>query len=201
MLQAVSVVHRGLFHSCAGLSVRMSSTGINPKGLLANRVAVVTGSTEGIGFAIARCLAQDKAHVVVSSRKQQNVDLAVATLQGEGLSVTGTVCHVGKAEDREWLVAKVLEHHGGLDFLVCNAAVNILVGGTLKASEEVWDKVRGSEGSWLRTESEIPDMCSVLLHMLGQPEDCAGIVSFLCSPDASYITGESFVVTGFSPRL
>uniref|UniRef100_A0A8C7EW96 Dehydrogenase/reductase 2 n=1 Tax=Neovison vison TaxID=452646 RepID=A0A8C7EW96_NEOVI len=141
-------VHRGLFHSRAGLSVRMSSTGINPKGLLANRVAVITGSTEGIGFAIARRLAQDGAHVVVSSRKQQNVDRAVATLQGEGLSVTGTVCHMGKAEDRERLVAK---HHGGLDFLVCNAAVNILVGCTLKASEEVWDKVRGSEGSWLRS--------------------------------------------------
>ncbi|XP_047593244.1 dehydrogenase/reductase SDR family member 2, mitochondrial-like [Lutra lutra] len=143
MLQAVAVVHRGLFHSCAGLSVWMSSTGINPKGLLANRVAVVTGSTEGIGFAIARCLDQDRAHVVVSSWKQQNVDLAVATLQGEGLSVTGTVCHVRKAEDREQLVAKVLEHHGGLDFLVCHAAVDILVGGTLKASEEVWDKDAG----------------------------------------------------------
>ncbi|XP_045866237.1 dehydrogenase/reductase SDR family member 2, mitochondrial isoform X2 [Meles meles] len=283
MLQAVARVHRGLFHSRAGLSVRMSSTGINPKSVLANRVAVVTGSTEGIGFAIARRLAQDGAHVVVSSRKQQNVDRAVATLQGEGLSVTGTVCHVGKAEDRERLVTKVLEHHGGLDFLVCNAAVNILVGGTLKASEEMWDKIltvnvkspalllsqmlphmenRGmgavilvsslaayipqvklgvyniSKTAMLgltRTlslelapkgirvnclvpgiietrfsqvptptraaESEIPDMCSVLLHRLGQPEDCAGIVSFLCSPDASYITGESFVVAGFSPRL
>lgn len=60
-----------------------------------------------IGFAIARRLAQDGAHVVVSSRKQENVDRAVATLQGEELSVTGTVCHVGKAEDRERLVATV----------------------------------------------------------------------------------------------
>uniref|UniRef100_A0A452UJZ2 Dehydrogenase/reductase SDR family member 2, mitochondrial-like n=1 Tax=Ursus maritimus TaxID=29073 RepID=A0A452UJZ2_URSMA len=145
-----------------------------------------------IGFAIARRLAQDGAHVVISSRKQQNVDRAVAALQGEGLSVTGTVCHVGKAEDRERLVATVLEHYGGLDFLVCNAGVNPLVGSTLKASEEVWDKVRA--------ESEIPDMCSVLCR-LGQPEDCAGIVSFLCSPDASYITGENIVVGGFSSRL
>lgn len=60
-----------------------------------------------IGFAIARRLARDGAHVVISSRKQQNVDRAVAALQGEGLSVTGTVCHVGKAEDRERLVATV----------------------------------------------------------------------------------------------
>ncbi|XP_045866239.1 dehydrogenase/reductase SDR family member 2, mitochondrial isoform X3 [Meles meles] len=281
MLQAVARVHRGLFHSRAGLSVRMSSTGINPKSVLANRVAVVTGSTEGIGFAIARRLAQDGAHVVVSSRKQQNVDRAVATLQGEGLSVTGTVCHVGKAEDRERLVTKVLEHHGGLDFLVCNAAVNILVGGTLKASEEMWDKIltvnvkspalllsqmlphmenRGMGAvilvsslaayipqvklgvynisktamlgltrtlslelapKGIRVNCLVPGIIetrfSQVLHndeffwndfkkrykvqRLGQPEDCAGIVSFLCSPDASYITGESFVVAGFSPRL
>lgn len=45
--------------------------------------------------------------MVVSSRKQENVGQAVAALQKEGLSVTGTVCHVGKAEDRERLVTTV----------------------------------------------------------------------------------------------
>uniref|UniRef100_A0A2K6EM28 Dehydrogenase/reductase 2 n=1 Tax=Propithecus coquereli TaxID=379532 RepID=A0A2K6EM28_PROCO len=142
MLRVAALVHWGLFRPCTGLSVRMSSSGVAQKGILANRVAVVTGSTDGIGLAIARRLAQDGAHVVVSSRKQQNVDRAVAMLQGEGLSVTGTVCHVGKAEDRERLVAKALEHSGSVDFLVCNAGVNPLVGSTLGASEKVWDKVR-----------------------------------------------------------
>uniref|UniRef100_A0A8D0V1G5 Dehydrogenase/reductase (SDR family) member 4 n=2 Tax=Sus scrofa TaxID=9823 RepID=A0A8D0V1G5_PIG len=86
-------------------SVRMASTGVERRKPLENKVALVTASTDGIGLAIARRLAQDGAHVVVSSRKQENVDRTVATLQGEGLSVTGTVCHVGKAEDRERLVA------------------------------------------------------------------------------------------------
>ncbi|XP_032449377.1 dehydrogenase/reductase SDR family member 2, mitochondrial-like isoform X7 [Lynx canadensis] len=275
MLPTVACIHRGLFPSCAGLSVRMTSRGIGQKGILANRVAVVTGSTDGIGFAIARRLARDGAHVVVSSRKQQNVDRAVAALQGEGLSVVGTVCRVGKAEDRERLVATVVEHCGGLDFLVCSAGVNPLVGSTLGASEQVWDKIlevnvkapalmlsqllphmekRGSGAVILvssisayvphvelgpynisktallgltRTlslelapkgirvnclvpgviktdfsKSEIIDMCSVLLlSRIGQPEDCAGLVSFLCSPDASYITGENIAVAGFSSRL
>uniref|UniRef100_A0A8C8UI53 Dehydrogenase/reductase SDR family member 4-like n=1 Tax=Peromyscus maniculatus bairdii TaxID=230844 RepID=A0A8C8UI53_PERMB len=138
-----------------------------------------------IGFAIARRLAKDGAHVVISSRKQQNVDRAVATLQEEGLSVTGTVCHVGKAEDRERLVAK---HSGGVDFLVCNAGVNPLVGSTLGASEQVWDKVRCHP----REKS---------LDLFLNPEDCAGLVSFLCSADASYITGENIVVAGCSSRL
>ncbi|XP_005877043.2 PREDICTED: dehydrogenase/reductase SDR family member 2, mitochondrial-like [Myotis brandtii] len=107
--------------------------------------AVIAISALRIGFAIARRLAQDGAHVVVSSRKQQNVDQALAALQGEGLSVSGTVCHVGKAEDRDWLVATALRHSGNVDFLVCVAGVNPYVGSTLGSSEEVWDKVRSGD--------------------------------------------------------
>ncbi|XP_012611534.2 dehydrogenase/reductase SDR family member 2, mitochondrial [Microcebus murinus] len=280
MLRAAAWGRWGLFHPCTGLSVRMTSSGIAEKGVLANQVAVITGSTNGIGLAIARRLAQDGAHVVVSSRKQQNVDRAVAMLQGEGLSVTGTVCHVGKAEDRERLVATALEHSGSVDFLVCNAGVNPLVGSTLGASEQVWDKILGVNvkapalllslllphmenrrgavilvssiaaympqvelGAYnvsktallgltrtlalelaprdIRVNCLVPgfidtDFSKVLcknkaffknlkenvgLQRIGQPEDCAGLVSFLCSPDASYITGENITVSGFSCRL
>lgn len=52
-------------------------------------------------------MARDGAHVVISSRKQENVKEAVDILKEEGLSVTGTVCHVGKAEDRQHLVTTV----------------------------------------------------------------------------------------------
>uniref|UniRef100_A0A8D2AHQ5 Dehydrogenase/reductase SDR family member 2 n=1 Tax=Sciurus vulgaris TaxID=55149 RepID=A0A8D2AHQ5_SCIVU len=146
-------------------------------------ILIILFSICRIGFAIARRLAQNGAHVVICSRKQHNVDQAVATLQREGLSVTGTVCHVGKAEDREKLVATALEHSKGIDFLVCVAGVNPLVGSTLGSSEQVWDK-----------------LFSVSFRF-GEPEDCAGIVSFLCSSDASYITGENITVAGYSPNL
>uniref|UniRef100_A0A2I3SMN8 Dehydrogenase/reductase 4 n=1 Tax=Pan troglodytes TaxID=9598 RepID=A0A2I3SMN8_PANTR len=151
----------GLLGLCARAwnSVRMASSGMTRRDPLANKVALVTASTDGIGFAIARRLAQDGAHVVVSSRKQQNVDQAVATLQGEGLSVTGTVCHVGKAEDRERLVATL----------------------------------------WMDKEKEESMKETLRISRLGEPEDCAGIVSFLCSEDASYITGETVVVGGGTP--
>nr|XP_009425812.3 dehydrogenase/reductase SDR family member 4 isoform X2 [Pan troglodytes] len=185
----------GLLGLCARAwnSVRMASSGMTRRDPLANKVALVTASTDGIGFAIARRLAQDGAHVVVSSRKQQNVDQAVATLQGEGLSVTGTVCHVGKAEDRERLVATAVKLHGGIDILVSNAAVNPFFGSIMDVTEEVWDKL------WMDKEKEESMKETLRISRLGEPEDCAGIVSFLCSEDASYITGETVVVGGGTP--
>ncbi|XP_030740751.1 dehydrogenase/reductase SDR family member 2, mitochondrial-like, partial [Echinops telfairi] len=184
-----------------GLSVRKNSRGRHQQGTLADRVAVVTGSTDGIGLAIARRLAQDGAHVVISSRKQPHVDRAVATLQGEGLSVTGTVCHVAKAEDQERLVATALEHCGGVDFLVCNAAVNPLVGSTLGASEQVWNKILD-----VNVKAPALLLSQLLPHMEKRGGGAVILVSSISAykpyvPDASYITGESIVVAGFSPRL
>ncbi|XP_059771198.1 dehydrogenase/reductase SDR family member 2, mitochondrial-like [Balaenoptera ricei] len=101
-----------------------------------------------IGFTISRHLAQDAAHVVVSSQKQQNVGLVVAALKGVGLNVMGTVCHVGKGEDREQLVAMVLEHCRGVDFLVCVPGINPLTESTVGSSEQVWDKGRSGEAGW-----------------------------------------------------
>ncbi|MEE6516453.1 hypothetical protein FKM82_025954, partial [Ascaphus truei] len=73
------------------------------------QVALVIGSTYGIGLAIARRLAQDGATVLLNSRTQENVDRAVRELTEEGLNVSGTTCHVGNAEDREKLVETVRE--------------------------------------------------------------------------------------------
>ncbi|XP_054986876.1 dehydrogenase/reductase SDR family member 4 isoform X2 [Sorex araneus] len=231
----------GLLRGCCAQvwkSLRMASSGGARRDPLANKVALVTASTDGIGFAIARRLAQDGAHVVVSSRKQQNVDRAVATLQGEGLSVTGTVCHVGKAEDRERLVATAVKLHGGVDILVSNAAVNPFFGNMLDATEEVWDKglgpynvsktallgltknlalelgprnirvnclapglIKTSFSSVFWTDKAREDSVKEAMRIgrIGKPEECAGIVSFLCSEDASYINGETVVVGGGTP--
>ena len=60
-----------------------------------------------IGYAIAKRLGEDGAHVVVSSRKQDHVDRTVRTLKDANLKVTGQVCHVGKREDRDRLVQSV----------------------------------------------------------------------------------------------
>ncbi|XP_069490037.1 dehydrogenase/reductase SDR family member 4-like isoform X2 [Ambystoma mexicanum] len=107
----------------------------------AQKVAIITGSTEGIGLAMARRLAQEGAYVVVSSRKKMNVDRAVEELAAENLSVSGVVCHIGKEEDRQRLVNTALEKYGGIDYMISNAAVNPFVGNVLDTTPEVWNKI------------------------------------------------------------
>ncbi|MGH0179168.1 UNVERIFIED_CONTAM: hypothetical protein FKN15_000585 [Acipenser sinensis] len=119
----------------------MSSSNPGPSGKLQGKIALVTASTEGIGFAAARGLAQQGALVVLSSRQRDKVDRAVAELRSQNLNVTGTTCHVGKREDRERLVATTVRDHGGIDILVSNAAVNPFFGNIMDSTEEVWDKI------------------------------------------------------------
>eukprot|EP00192_Tetraselmis_astigmatica_P018594 CAMPEP_0117688734 /NCGR_PEP_ID=MMETSP0804-20121206/24027_1 /TAXON_ID=1074897 /ORGANISM="Tetraselmis astigmatica, Strain CCMP880" /LENGTH=251 /DNA_ID=CAMNT_0005501285 /DNA_START=173 /DNA_END=924 /DNA_ORIENTATION=+ len=108
---------------------------------LNGKVAIVTASTSGIGLAIVRRLGQEGVKVMLSSRKQKNVDGAVASLRGEGLEVTGCVCHVGTAEHRKTLVSRTLEAYGQVDILVSNAAVNPATGAITEQSESVIDKI------------------------------------------------------------
>nr|XP_023395859.1 dehydrogenase/reductase SDR family member 2, mitochondrial-like isoform X1 [Loxodonta africana] len=209
--------------------VRRTSSAVTRGATLANQVAVVTGSTKGIGFAIARRLAQDGAHVVVSSRKQQNVDQAVVELQGEGLSVSGTVCHVGKAEDREpgghdaechcegpspAADSAAAPHGEEKKLRAYNVSKTALLGLTKALAVELAPKnirvnclVPGViDTAFSQVVFEDPSLWTYMKALcgtqrVGQPEDCAGIVSFLCSSDASYITAESIMVAGCSFHL
>ena len=70
---------------------------------LKGKTAIVTASTDGIGLAAARRLAEDGAKVWISSRKEDNVVQALDALKADGLNVNGLVCHVSKQKDREIL--------------------------------------------------------------------------------------------------
>ncbi|KAM9329584.1 dehydrogenase/reductase SDR family member 4-like [Gastrophryne carolinensis] len=105
------------------------------------KVALVTGSTDGIGLAIARRLAQDGAQVIISSRKQENVDRTVKELKAEGLDVEGTVCDIGLSKDGEGLVNTAVQKFGGIDILISNAATDYDIWKTLDCTEELWDEL------------------------------------------------------------
>ncbi|KAL8046007.1 hypothetical protein ABFX02_08G150800 [Erythranthe guttata] len=105
------------------------------------KVAIVTASTQGIGFGIAERLGLEGAAVVISSRRQKNVDEAVEKLKGKGIEVLGLVCHVSDAQQRNNLVEKTVEKYGKIDVIVCNAAANPTVDGILETKESVLDKL------------------------------------------------------------
>ena len=88
------------------------------------KIALVTGSTMGIGLGVARVLAEAGAHVVISSRKPEDCARIAGELAKEGLSVEGRACHIGKMEDISAMAAHLREKHDGLDILVNNAVLS-----------------------------------------------------------------------------
>jgi len=91
---------------------------------LTDRVAIITGSSKGIGKAIAEGLAEFGASVVVSSRKQEAVDAVAAELTEKGYSAQAIACNVSQPEDRKYLIEETVKTYGRLDILVNNAATN-----------------------------------------------------------------------------
>jgi len=245
-------------------------------GRLANKVAVVTASTEGIGYGIAKKLGKEGAKVVISSRKQENVDKAITSLKSENIEVMGTVCNVSKPEHRQEMIEKAVDTFGGIDILVSNAAANPVYGPILDTSPEAWDKIFDTnvKSSFFLSKEVIPHIesrgggsivfvtsivgyvpmemlgpysvsktallglikamvpqCSqknirvnglapgiidtnfstaltsnpkaekyilsqIPMKRLGTPDDTAGVVAFLVSDDAQYVTGETILATG-----
>jgi len=91
---------------------------------LRGKVALVTGSTHGIGAATARVLAQAGAHVLVSSRKPDECEQVARALRDAGLSAEARACHIGRMEDIAAMSAHLSAAHGGLDILVNNAVLS-----------------------------------------------------------------------------
>jgi NAD(P)-dependent dehydrogenase (short-subunit alcohol dehydrogenase family) len=111
---------------------------------LTGKVAIVTGSSKGIGRAIAEALARAGAKVVISARKMEPCDEVVRALAEEGREAVAIPCHIGKREDVEALVAKTRERFGSIDILVANAAVNPYFGPMTGLSDDAFDKVMQS---------------------------------------------------------
>lgn len=101
-----------------------SQNRIRPLFDLNGKVAIVTGSSKGIGEAMARGLAEFGAKVIISSRKQEAVDAVADAFRTDGLEATAIACHVGDAEQRKELVQKTIDTYGRLDILINNAATN-----------------------------------------------------------------------------
>ncbi|MEK9706366.1 MAG: SDR family oxidoreductase [Alphaproteobacteria bacterium] len=108
---------------------------------LSGKTAIVTGSTKGIGRAIAVALTEAGARVTVSSRDEGRVAETAAALKDAGHEVLGVACNVGRKPELENLVAKTVEAFGPVDILVCNAAINPYYGPAMEIPDDVFTKV------------------------------------------------------------
>ncbi|HKT99506.1 MAG TPA: SDR family oxidoreductase [Paraburkholderia sp.] len=154
---------------------------------LSDRIALVTGASRGIGEAIARLLAEQGAHVIVSSRKLEDCEAVAADIRANGGSAEAFACHVGRMEDITATFAHIREQHGRLDILVNNAAANPYFGHILDTDLAAYNKtvevnVRGyffmsvEAGKMMKAQSRGVIVNTASVNAL-QPGDRQGIYS------------------------
>jgi NAD(P)-dependent dehydrogenase (short-subunit alcohol dehydrogenase family) len=108
---------------------------------LSGKVALVTGSTRGIGKSIAEELARAGAKVCISSRKAEACEETRAELQQKGFEVMAKPCNVSRKEELQALVDATLANWGQLDIVVANAATNPYYGPLTGLPDEAFDKI------------------------------------------------------------
>jgi NAD(P)-dependent dehydrogenase (short-subunit alcohol dehydrogenase family) len=111
---------------------------------LTGQVAVITGSSKGIGRAIAETMAAMGAKVVVSSRKADACEAVAESIRKAGGDATVIPCNIGRRQECEALVSGAVAKYGKVDALVCNAAVNPYFGPLAGISDDAFDKIMAS---------------------------------------------------------
>ena len=236
-----------------------------------NKVCLVTGSTMGIGYAIAERMGLEGATLVIASRRKENLTNAENSLKSLGINFFSAVCNFNSKEDRVKLLVAIKEKYGRLDVLVCNVAANPYFGFSYDITEKEFDKIfevnvkntfftikealpllkttKNSNiliissqagytpfphlGVYSMTKTVLLSMTKMLAEELakftmrvnciapgiintkfakaiidsdeakanfmkraGLPDEISGAAAFLCSEEASYITGETLCITG-----
>jgi NAD(P)-dependent dehydrogenase (short-subunit alcohol dehydrogenase family) len=129
---------------------------------LSGKVALVTGSTKGIGEAIVHRMAEHGAKVVVSSRKADACEKVAGDINAaRGSEVAIPVpCNINYKEQIQNLVNKTREKWGRIDVLVCNAALNPYYGPQMEIPDDAFDKIMGANvksNHWL-CQMVLPEM-------------------------------------------
>ena len=108
---------------------------------LKNKTAIVTGSSRGIGRAIAVAYSRAGARVVITSRKADACAAVVEQLKSEGLEASAIACNISRKEEVLGLVDQTEKLYGTVDVLVCNAAVNPYYGPMAGITDDAFSKV------------------------------------------------------------
>lgn len=242
---------------------------------LSGKVALITGSSRGIGYAIGRRLAQAGCDVALVSRNDTDVKAAAETLLPLGVRSVGLAADMRITAEAQAVPRTVVDLLGRLDILVNSAGVSIRTP-ALEVTEDLWDKTLdtnlkgmffcsqsaashmvtrgagsivniGSVQSFVAQRNQAPydaskggvvmltkvlavewaqygirvncvapgsirteinkeylsrpenlqkNLSMIPLGRIGDPEDVAGVVAFLCTEDAAYVTGATVLVDG-----
>ena len=108
---------------------------------LEDKVALITGSSKGIGKAIAERMAEQGAKVVISSRNQDACEEVAAGINAEGGEAIAIACNINYQEQLENLVSQTQQRLGSVNVLVCNAALNPYFGPSQNIPDEAFEKI------------------------------------------------------------
>jgi NAD(P)-dependent dehydrogenase (short-subunit alcohol dehydrogenase family) len=140
---------------------------------LQNKVAVITGSSRGIGRAIAEQMALAGAKVVISSRKADACEEVAAAIRGAGGEALVIPANISDKAQLQNLVDKTVQTYGRIDVLVCNAAINPYFGPSSGISDEQFDKIMHANiksNHWL---------CNMVLPQMAARQD--GVILIVSS--------------------
>jgi len=137
---------------------------------LGGKVALVTGSSRGIGRAIAEEMAALGARLAIVGRSPESCAEAVAAIEAAGGEAVAFPAHVGRRDAVEDLARAVLEHFGRVDILVCNAAANPYFGPLSGLPDEAFQKI-------FQTNVQGPLwLCNALIPQMAERKDGAVIL-------------------------
>ncbi|MCR9073833.1 MAG: SDR family oxidoreductase [Alphaproteobacteria bacterium] len=137
---------------------------------LTGKVALITGSSRGIGKSIAECMVKQGAKVVISSRKVEACTAVAEEITAAGGDAVAIPCNIGRKEELQALVDGTRKAFGKIDVLVCNAATNPVFGPMSEVSDEAYDKIMDTNvksAFWL---------CNMVLPEMAERGDGAAIL-------------------------